>query len=220
MDATIWKEEVEQTLPALKKLALIQKELFVPKANKNDFGKYNYRSCEDILVAVKPLCEKYNCVLRINNYPFWQEGRHYVKTTVILTDLETGAKIENYAMAREEENKKGMDESQITGAAISYSRKYALAGLFCIDNEKDSDATNRKRKDGSEEVTNDSGETEVTLTATQIDAIYAELERTGISAEAVCGRYKKPKIEQMTQKDYVAAIKSLNATPDKEKGDK
>ncbi len=124
------------------KLAEIQKELFVPKDQKNNFGGYNYRSCEDILKAVKPICEAKGCVLFITNDMECIGDRNYVKAVATLVELETGEDIESVAHAREEAEKKGMDGSQITGSASSYARKYALAGLFCIDNEKDSDATN------------------------------------------------------------------------------
>lgn len=133
------------------KLSEIQKELFVPKGQRNDFGKYNYRSCEDILQAVKPICESKGCVLTINNDLVNIGDRNYVKATAILIDLETSEKIESTAHAREELEKKGMDGSQITGAASSYARKYALAGLFCIDNEKDSDIDNEKDSNATNE---------------------------------------------------------------------
>jgi len=125
------------------KLAKIQSELFVPKDNRNDFGKYNYRSCEDILKTVKPLCEKNKCVLYITNGIVEIGGRVYVEAICHLYDLEDASEIVSTAHAREEADKKGMDGSQITGSCSSYARKYALAGLFCIDNEKDSDATNK-----------------------------------------------------------------------------
>lgn len=129
------------------KLMEIQKELFVPKGQTNNFGGYNYRSCEDILKAVKPICEAKGCVLWLNNHIIEIGGRNYVEATAKLIDIKTGDEIYSTAQAREEESKKGMDGSQITGAASSYARKYALAGLFCIDNEKDSDATNDHGKD-------------------------------------------------------------------------
>ena len=125
------------------KLSQIQDKLFVPKGQKNDFGKYNYRSCEDILTKVKPLAKELGCVLTITNELINVGNRNYVEATVILRELETGEEIISKAQAREEEDKKGMDGSQITGASSSYARKYALAGLFCIDNERDSDATNK-----------------------------------------------------------------------------
>lgn len=132
------------------KLANIQKELFVPKDNKNNFGKYNYRSCEDILTKVKPLCEKNGCVLFLTNKTIQVGERNYIEAYATLIETETGEKIESVASAREAESKKGMDESQITGTASSYARKYALAGLFCIDNERDADTdeyTKRTQED-------------------------------------------------------------------------
>lgn len=129
------------------KLMEIQKELFVPKGQTNNFGGYNYRSCEDILKAVKPICEAKGCVLMLDNQLIEVGGRNYVQAVAKLIELETGENVTATAHAREEESKKGMDGSQITGSASSYARKYALAGLFCIDNEKDSDATNDHGKD-------------------------------------------------------------------------
>ena len=129
------------------KLSNIQEELFVPKDQKNNFGGYNYRSCEDILKTVKPLCKKYKCVLILDSEVVTEDGKTHVIATALLHDLEDGTEIKSTAGAREEETKKGMDGSQISGASLSYARKYALAGLFCIDNEKDSDATNTTTQD-------------------------------------------------------------------------
>lgn len=126
-----------------KKLADIQKELFVPKGNTNDFGGYKYRSCEDILKMAKPLCEKNGCVLYMTNELHHIGDENYAKAIVFLVDTESGEQIYSEAFAREEKEKKKMDGSQITGASSSYARKYALAGLFSIDNEKDSDTTNK-----------------------------------------------------------------------------
>lgn len=132
------------------KLSQIQDRLFVPKGQTNDFGKYNYRSCEDILKTVKPIAKELGCVLTITNELIHVGDRNYVEATVRLVDLDDATEIVSKAQAREEETKKGMDGSQITGASSSYARKYALAGLFCIDNEKDSDATNEQKKDEEE----------------------------------------------------------------------
>jgi hypothetical protein len=129
------------------KLSNIQEELFVPKDQKNNFGGYNYRSCEDILKTVKPLCKKYKCVLIMDSQVVTEDGKTHIVATALLHDLEDGTEIKSTAGAREEETKKGMDGSQISGASLSYARKYALAGLFCIDNEKDSDATNTTTQD-------------------------------------------------------------------------
>lgn len=128
------------------KLSAIQCELKAPKSQFNKFGGYNYRSCEDILEAVKPICAKYKTTLVLEDEIVSIGTRYYVKATATLYDCEnTGDDAEDLfstAYAREEESKKGMDGSQVTGASSSYARKYALNGLFSIDDAKDSDATN------------------------------------------------------------------------------
>lgn len=123
------------------KLATIQAELHVPKAQTNNFGGYKYRSCEDILEAVKPLVHKHGCTLILLDTMKEIGGRVYVVAEAILSDGK-GDPIIVTANAREAETKKGMDDAQITGSASSYARKYALNGLFCIDDTKDADATN------------------------------------------------------------------------------
>ena len=125
------------------KLLAIQTELKAPKSQYNAFGKYYHRNCEDILEAVKPICQKYKAVLFLTDDILFVESRHYVKATATLVNCE---KPEEFiivnANAREEEEKKGCDGSQVTGASSSYARKYALGGLFDIDDTKDSDTTN------------------------------------------------------------------------------
>lgn len=122
------------------KLMNVQAELKAPKSQTNNFGKYNYRSCEDILEAVKPLLCKHKAVLTLSDEVVPMLNRIYVKTTATFVDAEDNTqKIVNTAYAREEEIKKGMDGSQITGASSSYARKYCLNGLFCIDDTKDAD---------------------------------------------------------------------------------
>lgn len=123
-------------------LLKIQKELKAPKNQKNNFGNYNYRSCEDILEAVKPMLGE--CTLTITDEVVLLGDRYYVKATATLFDGET--KMSNSAYAREAETKKGMDESQITGAASSYARKYALNGLFAIDDTKDADTQDNREE--------------------------------------------------------------------------
>ena len=115
----------------------IQFELKAPKGQYNSFAKYNYRSCEDILEAVKPLLHKYNVTLTIEDDVVLIGNRYYVKATATLRSSEDS--ISSSAFAREQDDKKGLDESQITGTASSYARKYALNGLFCIDDTKDAD---------------------------------------------------------------------------------
>ena len=124
------------------RLVLLQNELKAPKSQMNKFGGYKYRNNEDILEAVKPLLLKYDFTLVLSDDVVLIGERYYVKVTAKLIDTIEGLWIENSALAREEETKKGMDASQITGASSSYARKYALNGLFAIDDTKDSDTTN------------------------------------------------------------------------------
>lgn len=125
------------------KLGVIQSKLKAPKGQYNSFGKYKYRSCEDILEAVKPLLAETKTVLCITDRMEVVGDRIYVRAETHLKDAEdSSSEIVTVAYAREEESKKGMDSSQVTGAASSYARKYALNGLFCIDDNKDSDSTN------------------------------------------------------------------------------
>lgn len=125
------------------KLITIQVALKAPKTQFNSFGKYNYRSCEDILEAVKPLCASVKAAVIISDEVVNIGDRYYVKATAMLLDIEKPeTPIVVNAFAREETEKKGADGSQITGASSSYARKYALNGLFCIDDTKDSDTTN------------------------------------------------------------------------------
>lgn len=133
------------------KLMNVQQELKAPKNQYNSFGEYKYRSCEDILEAVKPLLKKNKLTLQINDtiVPA-SETRFYIKASAKLIDVESEASIENTAFAREVEDKKKLDGSQLTGIASSYARKYALNGLFLIDDTKDAD-TDEFQKQTSEE---------------------------------------------------------------------
>ena len=127
------------------RLMKIQQELKSPKGQFNAFGKYKYRSCEDILETVKPLLSKHECAITLSDDLVNIGSRYYIKATArLFTDKEV---IEVTAFAREEETKKGMDGSQITGASSSYARKYALNGLLAIDDTKDSDGTNSHDKE-------------------------------------------------------------------------
>ncbi len=127
------------------KLIKVQSALSVPKGQKNTFGNYKYRSCEDILEALKPLLKQEGLTLTLTDEIIMLGTRFYVKAIATLTDGENETCVHSYA--REEESRKGMDGSQITGSASSYARKYALNGLFCIDDTKDADATNNHEKE-------------------------------------------------------------------------
>ena len=134
------------------KLVKIQAELKAPKNQMNAFGKYKYRSAEDIIEAVKPILFKNNCALLISDEIVQVADRVYVKATAMLIDENNeDLPIKVYGWAREEEVKKGMDAAQITGSASSYARKYALNGLFAIDDTKDADSTNEHKDEVGEE---------------------------------------------------------------------
>lgn len=138
-------KEIKET-PSVKngiyqKLGAIQSNLKAPKSQENNFGHYKYRSCEDILEAVKPFVSEVKLTLLLNDELINIGDRYYIKATATITDGEFSVSVSG--IAREEENKKGMDGSQITGASSSYARKYALNALFLIDDTKDSDSTNK-----------------------------------------------------------------------------
>lgn len=124
------------------KLAAIQAALKAPKSQYNEFGRYKYRKAEDILEAVKPLLYEQHCALTCTDELQLIGSRYYIKATATLIAFEDGSTFSTCAYAREEEEKKGMDGSQVTGASSSYARKYALNGLLCIDDTADSDTTN------------------------------------------------------------------------------
>lgn len=132
------------------KLGKIQQDLKAPKGQYNSFGKYNYRSCEDILEAVKPLLKSNNCILTLKDDLVNIGDRYYIKAVATLEDIEGDGTIINTAFAREVETKAGMDASQITGTASSYARKYALNGLFLIDDTKDADTDEHAKQTGAE----------------------------------------------------------------------
>ena len=174
------------------KLSLIQSELKAPKNRKNSFGNYNYRSAEDILEEVKPICKKYETTLLLNDELVNIGERYYIKATVRLVDYDGLNSTETTAYAREEESKKGMDGSQITGTASSYARKYALNGLFNIDDTKDAD---------TDEYTKTT-KTEDKITKTQIKELTELVE----DIPAMLNYFKVDKIEDITKEQAQATI--------------
>lgn len=153
-------------MSTIEKLLAVQAELKAPKGQYNSFGKYKYRSCEDILEAVKPLLKKHGATITINDELVQIGNRIYVKATARFWDTnQNSGVIDNTAFAREPDTKKGMDESQITGTASSYARKYALNGLLLIDDTKDADTDenrnereNRAKKQKEQPVEDRTGE--------------------------------------------------------------
>ena len=144
--------EQKKTTTLHDKLLNVQQKLKAPKNQVNNFGKYKYRSCEDILEAVKKLLGEVGLVLTISDEPIVLADRFYIKATATVSDGTTS--ISTTALAREPESKKGMDDSQITGTASSYARKYALNGLFCIDDTKDADTMDNSQNITAKEAIN------------------------------------------------------------------
>lgn len=172
----------------MRRLINIQQELKAPKNQRNAFGGYMYRSAEDILEAVKPLLAEQKVVLVINDEVINLGSRFYIKATATIFDEEGKEVAHSSALAREPDIKKGQDESQITGAASSYARKYALNGLFCIDDTKDADATNDHGK--SERVTPMSGQKKtVTKTPETNDQMVKEKIEACKKSIAAHGKY-------------------------------
>ena len=193
------------------KLLAIQQELKAPKGQYNSFGKYNYRSCEDILEAVKPLCAKHEALLIVSDELVYMGDRYYIKATATLIDtVESNSYAQNTAYAREEETKKGMDCSQITGTASSYARKYALNGLFCIDDTKDADTDEFKKQEDKPEPKVDKKMMEVIV---ETAARYAEIKK-GDPDELLkyyLNKYKVKTIEDLTYKNGIAISKELSS---------
>jgi hypothetical protein len=175
------------------KLASIQQKLKAPKGQINKFGGYKYRSCEDILEAVKPHLG--DLVLTISDDIVEVGGRVYVKATVSINS--GSGSVSTTAFARESETKKGMDESQITGAASSYARKYALNGLFCIDDTNDADAITQHEKPS-------------VIDESQLAVIYDLLDKTDSDIEKFCKAFHIEGVEAMLSSQFDKAMGALN----------
>jgi hypothetical protein len=193
-------------LNVYEKLAIIQKGISVPKNNVNEYGKYNYRSCEDILAAVKPLLEKTGTVLTLDDEVVLINERYYVKATATLVSTtEEDGKLDvvsNCGYAREEEVKKGMDASQITGSCSSYARKYALAGLFLLDSEKDADT--RDNREPEERPT----ENKMTkkITDTQLKTLRAKCEADKVDEAYICKSFHIKDLKELTGAQYKVTL--------------
>ncbi len=174
----------------MKKLIEIQSELKAPKGQYNSFGKYKYRSAEDILEAVKPLCHKHGCVLTLSDTLECIGERYYIKATATIRCEDDVVSVTAYA--REEETKKGMDGSQITGTASSYARKYALNGLFCIDDTKDADTDEytSQTKDNSK------------VTKSDVEKIVQLCDKHNKDTADMCKYFKVAKVEDMTKSQF------------------
>lgn len=179
------------------KLMEIQTKLKAPKNLYNKFGKYNYRNAEGIYEAVKPYLADLKCTLIISDEIIEVGGRIYVKATATLRDTETLETVSASAMAREANEHKGMDESQITGTASSYARKYALNGLFLLDDTKDAD---------SDEHRIEMEEKQKSEAKQRTDEIAGKAVADGVPLGRICSLYKVSDIESMTEKQYQNCI--------------
>ena len=168
------------------KLMAVQTKLRAPKGQYNQFGHYSYRSCEDILEALKPLLAEVGAIVNVSDEVKLIGNRFYVEATAMFLDCETGDSVVARASAREDEAKKGMDLAQVTGSVSSYARKYALNGLFAIDDNKDSDATNTCGKDIKPNMTPVSG-----LSEAQIKRLFVIGNKAGFKKDVVEATVKK-----------------------------
>ena len=187
----------------LEKLQKIQFEMKAPKNLYNKFGNYKYRNAEGILEAFKPFEDKYKVALTISDELVMVGDRYYIKAEVTLYDTENEASIMNTALAREAFEKKGMDDSQITGTASSYARKYALNGLFLLDDTKDADTD-----EFHEETTKKAVEKK--LTDEQIDAIADLFDEKSLSA--MLGYFGVKDVEDLTEAQATKAITQRKKT--------
>lgn len=211
------------------KLMTVQTKLRAPKGQYNSFGKYSYRSCEDILEALKPLLAEVGAIINItdeikvigDNFETMEVEdkktgeksvrlvgrRFYIEATAMFIDVETGDSIVARALAREDEAKKGMDLAQVTGSVSSYARKYALNGLFAIDDNKDSDAINTHGKDIKPNMTPVNG-----LTEAQLKRLYAIGNKAGFKKDVVEATVKKMfgcESKDMTKDQYNTVCERL-----------
>ena len=196
------------------KLQKIQCELNAPKNLYNSFGKCKYRNAEGICEAVKPMLEKYKVILTLSDDIIQVGERYYIKATVSLKDVESDGFIDITAMARESLDKKGMDESQITGTASSYARKYALNGLFLLDDTKDADSDeyhNQTKKDEPSEKEQKEVESikKQKISELKVKAVQTAIANAKVDPQSVLATYKIKTFEEMTEEMFLDANKKL-----------
>ena len=200
------------------KLIEIQAELKAPKSQFNKFGGYNYRNCEDILEAVKPLCAKHDVVPLLSDEIVMIGERYYVKAVAKVTDGKD--EITTTAFARESFDKKGMDESQITGSASSYARKYALNGLFCIDDTKDADFMDNSQNKKATSTPPQTTKPKEKHVAGYDEFLKIQKEKNVPPVEItkfIAAEFKKPRVGMLDEFEMVAALNWIkNYGQDKE----
>lgn len=192
-------------MSVIEKLAIVQQELIAPKNQFNSFGKYSYRSCEDILEGLKPCLKKVKAAVTVTDEIVLIGERYYIKATAIFHDAETCECISNTAYAREEKEKKGMDASQVTGSTSSYARKYALNGLFCIDDVKDADTRDNRQKEASEKAKEESDQKKLEnmkISEIKVKALMARCEKENVDPAKIAKLYKVKSLADLTELKY------------------
>lgn len=184
------------------KLMHIQTKIKAPKNLYNSFGKYKYRNAEGICEAVKPYLAKENASLVLHDDLVNVGDRIYVKATACLIDNESGRTVEATAFSREALSKKGMDDSQITGTASSYARKYALNGLFLLDDTKDADTDENR-------IERENRQAEKTISKTEAKALYAMLQNRGIDVNDFMAEKNIQKLSDLSPEEYAKAMREL-----------
>ena len=189
------------------KLLHVQQKLKAPKSQYNKFGDFHYRSCEDIQEAVKPLLGEVKAILLTGDEIVQIGSRFYIKATATFQCVESQECIVNTAYARENEEKPKMDAAQIIGSCSSYARKYALNGLFCIDDSKDPDTLEQKPPVAPAQ----NRETKPTqqVSKENLDKLCMEAERTGTALSKVCARYKVRSIKELNPEQYQRAMSAF-----------
>ena len=194
-----------------KKLIKVQATLNAPKSQFNAFGKYHYRSCEDIMGALKPLLAAEGLFQHVSDEIVMIGDRHYVKATVTVTDGELS--VSNSALAREDRDKKGMDGAQVTGASSSYARKYALNGMWNIDDSKDADTNefrDQQARQAKNEIKQQSKPTLERIEGQTLNAV-TQWANEGMSAEHICERLGSKYALSASAIEHVKSITSGNA---------
>jgi len=193
------------------KLMQVQTLLKAPKGQFNSFGKYKYRSCEDILEALKPLLSEVKATLTLTDRVLQIGERFYIEATATFTDVEKQESISVCALAREDDSKKGMDLAQVTGSVSSYSRKYSLNGLFLIDDTKDSDSTNTHGKGTSTEDLKELDNVVHTITKDEAKNLLEVASKASVTAATVTkqllAKFKLSLPSQLNKDQYDIMIK-------------
>lgn len=211
-------EEQQSIATLYDRLQCVQRDLKAPKNQYNSFGKYRYRSCEDILEGVKPILQKYDSAITLSDSIELIGDRYYVKATATFYNCMTGESITNTAYARESDDKKGMDASQITGTASSYARKYALNGLLLIDDTKDADtdenrneAIGRSRSEGAKKAMatkeqNAKDSANQIISEKDANVLRELMKNKGYDPNQ---KYKGKEISELTNAEWVQAVNWL-----------